>query len=61
MKFDPDFISGNTLLDAVQIGIELGRMWHRGIEADNHKVDGWLWDKDWACANDSRHHRSQYY
>ena len=58
MKINPDSITGDILLDTIQVGVELGKAWHRGIEYANRKVDGWLWNCDWAWANDSRYHRN---
>ena len=56
MNSDLDSIIG-LIRVATRIGIRAGTLWHHAIEAANRRIDRWLWDEDWAWANNRRYLR----
>ena len=59
MSSDPFPVLGfDIVVDAIRLGVRVGRLYHFLIETTNCRIDRWLWDCDWAWANDHRYRSS---
>ncbi len=47
------------VVEVAKAGVLLGRVWNWAIESVNARIDQWLWEEDWAWANNARHQRAQ--
>lgn len=44
-----------TVRLSICVGCAGGKIWHEAIEFVGHRIDRWLWNYDWAWANDRRY------